>query len=170
MTDNTIQKPALGELAKAVALGDVKAAEELLQRNADFTEENTAGWDMLTSAANYGRTEIVRLLIAAGADVNRKSHGGITPLMRAARMGHLDVVHVLLENGADVSLSDNQSHTAEYYAETRDWRDVLKVLEEAAVLRERRLASEAWHNAAVKNQQGLKARAPKPLIIRRPQP
>ena len=170
MTDIVVIKPPRGELAQAIAQNEIKRAEELLRRGADFTEENTAGWDMLTSAANYGRPEIVRLIISAGANVNRKSHEGVTPLMRAARMGHMEVARMLLEKGADVSLCDSHGLMAQHYAESRDRMEMIALLKEAAVVRERRRASEALHNAAVKKQQGLKGRAPKPVIIPRPKP
>ncbi|MGA9668124.1 MAG: ankyrin repeat domain-containing protein [Terracidiphilus sp.] len=64
----------------------------------------------LNLAAQYGRTEIVRLLLDAGEDPDRytpvggHSHG--TPLHHAAGYGHLDVVRLLIEHGASLNQKD----------------------------------------------------------------
>ena len=85
-------------------------------------------------------------------------------------MGHIEAACVLLESAADVSLCDGKGLTAQHYAESRERTEMVKLLQEALVQLERRRAAEAKHAAVFKKQQGLKGRAPKPVIIRRMQP
>ena len=170
MTDNTAGKPAAGELAKVIVENDIKAAEALLRRGADFTEENDAGWDMLTSAANYGRAEIVQLLIDAGANVNRQSPSGVTALMRAARMGHMEAARALLKNGADVTMRDGSGLPAITYAALKGRREMVQMLEGEIARVDRRRVTEGLHEEAVQKQRTLKGRASKVKIARGPRP
>lgn len=64
----------------------------------------------LALAAQFGRTNVVRLLLDSGADPNQFSPPGChvhsTPLHQAALNGHTETVKVLLENGAQTDIPD----------------------------------------------------------------
>ena len=67
------------------------------------------GWDIsgmtpLCFAANWGRTEVVKLLIAEGANINTMTSEKITPLWRAVYRDHKKVSELLIEAGADVDV------------------------------------------------------------------
>jgi ankyrin repeat protein len=164
MTDNAVQKPTSDDLAKAIMLNDIKEVESLLQHGADFNDENQQGWNVLTTAANFGRIESVRLLIAAGADVNKKGRYGVTPLMRASITGNIKIAELLLDKGADVSICDDNGDAALHYAESRNLPQVARLLEEAQEVLRRRAAAVEAHALAVKRQLSLKTRAPKVAI------
>ena len=162
MTNNLAEKPASGELAKAMMLEDIKEVEALLQRGADFNEENRVGWNILTLAANHGRTESARLLIDHGADVNKQCRHGVTPLMRAVHMGHAGMVLLLMARGADPDIRDDNGNTARCFAESLDNTEMVQLLEGAV--------GQRHHAVAAERQQRLNGRSLKPLIIRRMKP
>lgn len=69
-----------------------------------------AGDTPLHSAAQLGRTEIVKLLIAKGADVDATNRWGQTPLHYASLFYHKEIVEKLLEEGADVNAEDENGY------------------------------------------------------------
>jgi ankyrin repeat protein len=199
--DNTVQKPALQkptptELARAVKLNRIKEVENLLQRGADFNEEDPA-WerDVLGIAIALGRTEIARLLIGKGADIGKKYKGGITPLMIAAYSGRTEIAHMLASSGADTEATSNSGWTALMYSvigkEIAIMRALLdkgadisvrnragQTVQDLAEIHNRPemiqllkdMPSRRFHEVAVKRQRELKLRAPKVVIIRGPLP
>jgi len=64
----------------------------------------------LALAAQFGRTEMVRLLLDGGEEPSRYnpvgSHAHSTPLHQAALAGHADMVRLLVERGARVEMRD----------------------------------------------------------------
>lgn len=60
----------------------------------------------LVSAAEAGRSEIVRALLEAGANPNARTREGADPLSAAAGNGDTSVVRILLAAGADERRSD----------------------------------------------------------------
>ena len=66
----------------------------------------------LSTAAEFGHTNCVKLLIQKGADVNKQNAEGDTALMVASGKGHSDCVSVLIEAGADVNIKNNFHYTA----------------------------------------------------------
>jgi ankyrin repeat protein len=194
MTNSAIKwPPARGELITAVKKNDVKAVKDFLQRGANVNEEHD-GNDTLMQAVFRGYTEIARLLIEKGADVNKKVRYGmkVTPLMEAALRGRTEMMSLLLDSGAEINTTNDLGWTALRYSVTYGKLDAMRLLLDkgtdinigdhmgftalavaekldqtmAQVLKEaqaRVLAAEA-HTIAVKNQQKLKARAPKVVI------
>ena len=67
-------------LAWAVMLGQIEAAELLLQHGADIHGRNRDGNTALHVAVSLGRAEIAELLIKKGADVKTKNGDGATPI------------------------------------------------------------------------------------------
>jgi len=100
-----IARAARIDLPVAAALGRVEDARRLLA-GASSGERHLA----LSSAANFGHVEIVRLLLDAGEDPNRYNpvggHSHTTPLHQAALGGHEEVVRLLVERGARLDMKD----------------------------------------------------------------
>jgi hypothetical protein len=100
-----IARGARIDLPVAAALGRVEDARRLLA-GANSGDRHLA----LSSAANFGYIEIVRLLLDAGEDPNRYNpvggHSHTTPLHQAALGGHEEVVRLLVERGARLDMKD----------------------------------------------------------------
>jgi ankyrin repeat protein len=103
--NDLIARGARIDLPVAAALGRVEDARRL-QAGASSGERHLA----LSSAANFGYVEIVRLLLDAGEDPNRYNpvggHSHTTPLHQAALGGHEEVVRLLVERGARLDMKD----------------------------------------------------------------
>ncbi len=100
-----IGRGARMDLPVAAALGRIEDARRLLA-DASRQDRHLA----LTSAADFGHVEIVRLLLDAGEDPNRYNpvggHSHTTPLHQAAGGGHEEVVRLLVERGARLDMKD----------------------------------------------------------------
>ena len=87
-------------------------------------------------AAQFGRTDIVRLLLDAGENPNRYNptgnHSHSTPLHQAAVAGHFDTVRLFVERGARLDLKD-----AWFDGTPRGWAEYAGHKEIAEYLRER---------------------------------
>jgi ankyrin repeat protein len=72
------------------------------------------------SAAELGRTDVVRDMVEKGADVNvlcnKKCSSHWTPLMIAAAEGHPETVAVLIKAGANVNVRNKYGRTALMFA------------------------------------------------------
>jgi hypothetical protein len=62
-------------------------------------------------AAQYDRTDIIKVLIDAGAAVDAAAEDGCTPLIIASEVGAVASVSALLERGADITRADNNGAT-----------------------------------------------------------
>lgn len=122
-------------LPVAAALGHDEDFRRLLN-HADAEERHLA----LALAAQFGRTEMVRLLLDGGEEPSRYnpvgSHAHSTPLHQAALAGHADVVRLLVVRGARVDMRDllwNGTPADWAHHEGRDELEVyLRALEQAA--------------------------------------
>lgn len=86
------------------------------------------GWDtLLTSAADKGHTEVVKLLIQKGADVNKSSKYGITPLMAAASKGRTEIADLLIQHGASVNKADESGNTPLTFAADEGRTETIKL-------------------------------------------
>jgi ankyrin repeat protein len=104
-----LRRGAALDLPAAAALGRADEARRMLA-SADRDARHRA----LALAAQFGRTEIVRLLLDGGESPDRYNpllcHAHSTPLHQAAVAGHLDVVRVLVERGARLDIRDIWHH------------------------------------------------------------
>ena len=99
-------------LNAAVARGDRDQIGELLNNGARINGRHPEhGSTPLSTAAFFGRLEIVKLLVKKGANINGKNRDGGTPLHAAAFMCRTDVVEFLLERGASSEVKNSRGET-----------------------------------------------------------
>lgn len=103
--DALLNRGARIDLAVAAALGRTADCKQLLEDADADTRHRALAW-----AAQFGRTDVVRLLLDAGEDPNRYNpvgcHAHSTPLHQAVLAGHEDVVKLLVDRGADRTKRD----------------------------------------------------------------
>src|SRR5262245_39564260 len=115
---NVRVRTALGNtplLLAARRAGNSRTVQLLLERGADPTERNAAGFSPILSGAASGDLKTVRLLLDAGAkaddfsnanDPRARAVGGFrTPLMWAAFHNDVRMVRLFLDQGADANQS-----------------------------------------------------------------
>jgi ankyrin repeat protein len=78
-----------------------ESAEQMIRRLGDPKGKDLTGRTPMMTAADLGRTDVVRGLSKLGADVNATDAMERTPLMYAATNGHTETVKALLAAGAD---------------------------------------------------------------------
>ncbi len=71
----------------------------------------TFGATAIAFAADFGRTEAVRILLDAGADPNALNSNGSSPALGAAFFGRPECLRLLLEAGADPMIADEEGTT-----------------------------------------------------------
>jgi len=91
----------------------------------------------LTSAAHLGNVEIVRALIEAKAPLDHVNRMGWTALIVAVQLGnnskgHIETVDALVKAGADTEIKDRQGNTALAHARSRNYSEMVKILEAAS--------------------------------------
>lgn len=82
-------------LHAALAGGQDETALFLVERGADVTAADAAGYTPLHLAAPRGNLALVRVLLAAGADPNARTEAGQTPLDLASAQGQTAVADLL---------------------------------------------------------------------------
>lgn len=109
------------DLATAVAQGDFKSVELMLENGADISQRSKDGMSLLALASFWGYTEIVQALLKAGHDVNSVNHGTKwTPLHCAAFQGHGPVIMRLFQHQPDITMADMRGRTAVDFASAHD--------------------------------------------------
>lgn len=93
--------PSPGELATAVAVGDLSGVDALLHRGADPDQSDSSGQTPLCYAVLSGRFELVERMLATTADPDKPGRNGMTPLMNAVELSREDLVILLLSAGAE---------------------------------------------------------------------
>ena len=104
------------ELMIAVQLGDLKRTLSLLERGANTTIKNDAGWGCLTWAAINGHSEVAKALLDHGMSANDKDKSGWPTHLWAVMYGKSDVLKLLLDRGADFYYQDKDGWTLLSYA------------------------------------------------------
>jgi ankyrin repeat protein len=82
----------------AVANGEKKVVELLIEHGADLAAATADGDTPLHIAARTGTAELVQLLLSHGANPDAKNHSGLTPSDCAA--GQPDVLEALSQGAA----------------------------------------------------------------------
>ena len=90
----------------------------------------------LIAAAHLGHAEVVRALIRAGAPLDHVNNLGWTALIESIVLGdggprHLATMTALVDAGANVNLPDRSGTTPLKLAQSRGFREMVKVLERA---------------------------------------
>lgn len=113
--------PAVKDIWKAVATGDVERVKGLLAEGADVNQRHPAsGVTPLTLAALFNQLPVAQALLDHGADVNARDDKGATPLHAAALFGRAEIVRRLIERGADVHARNQRGETPASHAVV-DW-------------------------------------------------
>ncbi|MFD1900264.1 ankyrin repeat domain-containing protein [Enterococcus termitis] len=100
----------------------------------DQQKVNRFGGNALIPAAEKGHLENVKLLLKDGrADIDHQNNYGYTALIEAVALRdgsdiYQQIVRVLLEAGADKTLKDHTGRTAEDYAKSLGYTNILNVL------------------------------------------
>ena len=62
----------------------------------------------LMIAAQFNRTDVIRLLMLKGADVNKQGKWGNAPIHYAARWSSAEAIAALVEHGALINIMNNE--------------------------------------------------------------
>lgn len=122
-----------GDLLAALSLGELVAAEALVDSDRRALHVGGASFGALHLAAKRGDAAAVQWLLAHGADPNaRWAHwdSEVTPLHLAALGDHLDVAHLLLTAGADPTIRDTK-----HESDALGWAEFFGRVEMRALLR-----------------------------------
>jgi ankyrin repeat protein len=116
---------------QAIARGDLKKAEALLEQGADINHQFPEGDGlttlMMASSANEA-SKGVAFLLEHGANPNLQADSGRTALHTAVMRGRLEHVETLLKSGADSALRDDSGRTAEDYALENGHEEIVELL------------------------------------------
>ncbi len=97
--------------------------------SAKFKENTGAFQTPLIFAVNKDDTELIKLLIDKGADINQRNFYKETAIIMAAGGGNIDVVRLLLSYKPDLDLLDREHKSALYYAQEKNYKDIVLLLE-----------------------------------------
>jgi ankyrin repeat protein len=103
-------------LAKAARLGNVKAAEDLLEAGVNPNVPDQYGSTALYHAASMNQLDAVQLLLKYRADPNLTNLHKSTPLQRAADLGNSRMALTLIAAGANVNAKGPEGRTAIFFA------------------------------------------------------
>jgi hypothetical protein len=107
---------------------DTRQVEAALASGAQIDAGNAYGTTALMRAASKGRTQMVRVLLEHGADPNRSRNDKFTPLLLAAFFGHEEIVKILAEHGAQTNAATRFGTSAQMWAASRTFKDVVQYL------------------------------------------
>ena len=104
---------------------------------ADLRSTNRYGGTALIPACHYGHVETVRELLKTAIDVDHVNRLGWTALLEAVILGdggprHTEIVRLLLAAKADPHIGDRDGVTAFAHAQKSGYRDMARMLAEAA--------------------------------------
>jgi ankyrin repeat protein len=124
-----IARGASYDIVIAAALGDRGYIEQRLEADTSLVDApRRCGKRALSTAVEYGYTDIVELLLERGANPNL-AEGSTAPrglaLFAASRMGDEKLVKMLLSHGADPNSFLDSSGSATYAAKTKEIRALL---------------------------------------------
>eukprot|EP00808_Paulinella_micropora_P012870 g11529.t1 len=123
-------------LHHAGGYGQTATAQALLAAGAQTEAKSNGGNTALHMAGAYGQTATAQALLAAGAQTEAKSNGGDTALILAGLNGHTATAQALLAAGAHIEAKSNSGATALDLARSNNKPETVKLLEEAAKVRD----------------------------------
>ena len=77
-----------------------------------ISTNNTKGFNLVYTAVQYDRLEILKLIVKCGANVNRGYGYQVTPLNYAIVNQNHDMFNFLLANGADATIKNANGETS----------------------------------------------------------
>ena len=84
----------------------------------------------LVIAAQFNRTNVIRLLVLKGADVNKQEKWGNAPIHYAARWSSDEAISALVEHGALISITNNKGEKPIDYAHRFNNEAAIRMLEQ----------------------------------------
>ncbi len=135
---NAVRSDMVTPLNLAIASGDDKMIQLMLNNQADIKAADKGGVTPLHLAIAKDMNDLARDLIARGATLNTSDKSGSTPLITAVQHGNAVIATELIKRGANPNAADNYGGTPIHYA---DKLDIIKVL----------ITGGANLNAALKN-------------------
>ena len=101
--------PVEERFLSAAINGDVSLVERLLQEGVPVDcAVDEVDYTALSPAAQFNRTDVIRLLLQKGADVNKRDHYGDTFVHYAAITNSTEVIALLIEHGASINITNNE--------------------------------------------------------------
>lgn len=110
---------------RAIAAGEIRKAEELVEAGAELTVKGHCGQTALMAACESDQVEMLRWLIARGASVHETDDFGNTAIILAAEHGAYRCVGALIEARAKIDHDSNSRRRAITSARTIETIDVL---------------------------------------------
>lgn len=105
-----------------------EAVVYLLNHGASVNQDSPEG-PVLLAAAYKGYADAVQLILTYRPDVNACNALGTTALIYASMLGRADIVSMLLRAGADKGKKEVSGRDAAFYANQREYKEVLRLLE-----------------------------------------
>ena len=124
----TTTKQQLTALHLAAYSGHLKAAQTLVELQANVEASSADGCTPLRLAAGQGNILVVKYLLSQKVNCNSQCKLGVTPLHAAISKGSQAVVKMLLRHGANVTLSTNDGETPIHHALVVKNAEILKLL------------------------------------------
>ena len=145
-----------GPLHNAAKDGDIDKVKELIAKDTDVNEEDSASNTPLILATYFGHTDVVKtllenganltnpelvwitaqkghkeimeLLISNGANINAKSSEDKSPLLMAIEWKHIEIAELLIDRGADLKFRNKKGTTLLQFATFYDNKDMVEML------------------------------------------
>ncbi len=121
----------------------IEIMELLLKNKPDVDMQDDIGNTALIYNCLLGNYEKADLLLTYGANPDIKNENGFTALMRAAENGNAKIVERLIYFGANVSIKNNDGQTALDLAKLSKNKEVIKILEQATIQKNKKIARQA---------------------------
>nr|XP_020761702.1 ankyrin repeat domain-containing protein 39 isoform X1 [Odocoileus virginianus texanus] len=108
--------------------GDLGRVKYLIQKAADPSQPDSAGYTALHYASRNGHYAVCQFLLESGAKCDAQTHGGATALHRASYCGHTDIARLLLSHGSNPRLVDADGMTSLHKAAEKGHVDICSLL------------------------------------------
>ena len=137
MKDNTLQSAYLIATCEIpVSKTQTDLLKLTLKAGADVHRTDSYNGTGLIRAADRGYVEIIKELLKTDIRINHVNKIGWTALLEAIILGsggkqHTEVVRLLVDAGADVNLPDKDGITPLSHAKTKNYIEIIKILENA---------------------------------------
>lgn len=130
MSSIEIDDELVNRFINAAINGDVKTVEEMLIAGMPADHADVFARTALIKAAQFNRTDVIRLLLQNGADVHKPNRFGNTPVHLAAIRNSIDAIAVLLEHGASINITNYRGEKPVDIALRYNMKTVVRMLEQ----------------------------------------